>query len=65
MADAAPVIRRRVADVFRHRGYDGIIDKNDAEDSGSECWAIIDGSQAVIEQVEQRPITGFGRPGGA
>ena len=65
MAEAAPVVRTRVADVFRHQGYDGLIDTNDAEDSGSECRAIIDGSQAAIERVEQRPITDFGRLGGA
>ena len=65
MAAAAPVIRNRVADVFRDRGYDGIIHTNDVEDRVSGSWAIIDGSQAVIGPVEQRPITDFGRPGGA
>ena len=65
MAGAAPVVRNRVADVLGHRGYDGIIDTNDAENSGSESWAIIDGSQAAIERVEQCPITDFERFGGA
>ena len=58
-------MRQYVADVFRNQGYDGIIYTNEVEDRGSESWVVIDGAQAVIERVEQRPITDFGQPGGA